>query len=163
MTQAPPEAAPRDAPQQPSEQERPALRVVDPNEPAPQETTEVEPEAGSEQETSEAESIEEDDGIAPDAPWQYRLGQAVADASDALPGLWSNRPASFAERVDYSMSADWTTAEAGQSGKRALHLIATIPLLAVDGLLLTPLRFCCEKNARFYLLLAALLILGYAL
>lgn len=163
MTQAPHEAAPRDAPQQPSEQERPALRVVDPNEPAARATGDGASDLGPQHEDPEVDSGEEDEGIAPDAPWQYRLGQAVADASDALPGLWSNRPASFAERVDYSMNADWTTAEAGQSGKRALHLIATIPLLAVDGLLLTPLRFCCEKNSRFYLLLAALLILGYAL
>lgn len=163
MTQAPHEAAPRDAPEQPPEQERPALRVVDPNEPAEQQRGDDASELGPQHADPEADSIEEDDGIAPDAPWQYRLGQAVADASDALPGLWSNRPASFAERVDYSLNADWTTAEAGQSGKRALHLIATIPLLFVDGLLVTPLRFCCEKNSRFYLLLAALLILGYAL
>lgn len=162
MTNSPPEAAApaRDAPEETSE-ERPTLRVVAPDEGPPQEATEGEPDGDVE--PSSVEDSADEDGIDPEAPWQYRLGQAVADAADALPGLWSNRPSSFAERVDYSLNGDWTTAEPGQSGKRAFHLIATIPCLAVDGLVVTPLRFCCEKPSLLYLLLAALLILGYAL
>lgn len=166
MTKPPETAAPaRDAPgpAPTTPEERPALRVVtsDENQPAEPAAAEAEQPGGAEPTSADPASAE--DEIAPDAPWQYRLGQAVAEAADALPGVWSNRPASFAEQVDYSLNGDWTTAEPGQSGKRALHLIATIPPLFVDGLIVTPLRLCCKKPSRFYLLLVALLILGYAL
>ena len=101
-----------------------------------------------------------DGDVEPQAPWQYRVHAAVTSGVHKLPTLWTERPVSFAERVEYSRSGDWAVAESG--AKRTLHLLGTIlclPVGAVGAFLLS----ASEKPSRFFLLVTALLIVSQLL
>lgn len=125
----------------PTESARPDLRVV-PDEPA-------DPNAA------------EDAEVGPVPPWQYRLGGVIAAWHDQLPGLYTQRPAAWSERVDYALRGDWTTSMPESGAKRQIHLLGVLACLVVDAAVATPLRWCCEKPSRLGLVVLGWFLFGH--
>ena len=94
------------------------------------------------------------EGVEPLPPWQSR----VTALAGRLPAVFTERPASFAERVEYSRTGDWATAE--EDWKRTVHLIATL-LAMVPGLVGALLLAVTARPGRVLLLAAALWLLAH--
>lgn len=95
----------------------------------------------------------------PEAPLTYRIHSGLAQGLGSLPGVWSQRQPALSEIVEYSVNGDWTIHPA----RRTLHLLGVILLCLPAGLLAIALAALARKPSRMLILLAALLILGYAL
>lgn len=105
------------------------------------------------------DDIDVPEDIQPQAPLTYRMHAGLAQALSQLPGVWSERQPALSEIVEYSQHGDWTTS----SGRRSWHLIGVIVLCLPLGLLAVALTHLSRKPGRVLILLAALLLLGYAL
>lgn len=92
--------------------------------------------------------------VEPLPPWQDRVTALVS----RLPAVFTERPASFAERVEYSRTGDWATAE--EEWKRTAHLLATL-LAMVPGLVGALLLAVTARPGRVLLLLAAVWLLAH--
>lgn len=123
-------------PPEPNIDERPNLQAV-PDPPAETETaaqpdTEVEVEPDGD--VLDADDGEDDgddepvldtngDPVTPQAPWDVQLTEAAVRYLHGIPAF-GQRPASFAEAIEYSQNGDWATNTNG--AKRAAHGIATV-------------------------------------
>lgn len=121
-------------PEDAEEQPRPDLQVV--REPAAAESTE-EPADLGEEATADAEHQNDDndgdepealldsngDPVTPQAPLDVQIREHVVRYLHGIPAF-GQRPASFAEALEYSQNGDWASSEKG--AKRAAHGIATV-------------------------------------
>lgn len=105
---------------------RPDLQVVrdaEPSEPG------EEPAAGEDtrddgQEAADAPVLDSNgEPVTPQAPLDVQLREAAVRYLHGLPGF-GQRPASFAESIEYSQTGDWATSSNG--AKRAVHGLATV-------------------------------------
>ena len=94
------------------------------------------------------------DGVTPLAPWHTRVSTVVSK----LPGVFTERPASFAERVEYSRSGDW--AHADEQWKRTAHLLAVLLTLPV-GLFGALLLAATARPGRVLVIAVALWLLTH--
>jgi hypothetical protein len=94
------------------------------------------------------------EGVEPLPPWQDRVTALVS----RLPAVFTERPASFAERVEHSRTGDWATAE--EDWKRTAHLLATL-LAMVPGLVGALLLAVTARPGRVLLLAVALWLLAH--
>ena len=95
----------------------------------------------------------------PQAPLTYRLHAGLAQALSQLPGVWSERQPALSEVVEYSIEGDWTV----HPRRRSAHLIGVIVLCLPLGIAAVVLGWLAKKPSRVLIVLAALLLLGYAL
>lgn len=133
-----------------------------------------EAEAMSEQDTSEVPQrpdlhvIHTDDlpdvpeGTVAEAPLLYRIHAGISEAAKRLPSVWSERHPSFAERIEYSLRGDWTTAQQESGARRSAHLIATFLCMPV-GWLGALLLWASDSPRRTGIVLAALILVGYVI
>lgn len=112
-------------------EQRPDLQVVrdaNPTDPAGQ------PAAGADAaESDDSQGAEGDhdgplldsngDPVTPQAPLDVQLREIAVRYLHGLPGF-GQRPASFAESIEYSQTGDWATSSNG--AKRAVHGLATV-------------------------------------
>lgn len=122
-------------PPEPGEdQPRPDLQVV--REPTAPESTQDPADLG--EDTIDAEHQDDDndgdieaeplldsngDPVTPQAPLDVQIREHAVRYLHGLPAF-GQRPASFAEAIEYSQTGDWATSEKG--AKRALHGMATV-------------------------------------
>lgn len=136
MTSSANSAVPAPEQQDPADHQRPDLRLVD-----------------------GLDDIDVPDDIQPQAPLTYRVHAGLAQALSQLPGVWSERQPALSEVVEYSIEGDWTA----YPRRRGAHLIGVIVLCLPLGIASVVLGWLAKKPSRVLIVLAALLLLGYAL
>lgn len=106
---------------------RPDLQVVRDAEPSePGEDSAAGEDTGTDdgQEAGEAPVLDSNgEPVTPQAPLDVQLREAAVRYLHGLPGF-GQRPASFAESIEYSQTGDWATSSNG--AKRAVHGLATV-------------------------------------
>lgn len=112
------------------ESQRPDLHIVratdtDPAEEDTAAAAEVKTPPETPAETTGPVPVVDADGqvVAPQAPLDVRIRNAVQQAIAAIPAL-SERPASFRESLEYSQRGDWTAND--NAAKRVVHGLATL-------------------------------------
>lgn len=143
---------------------RPDLQVVrdaDRSEPAEEPAAGEDTGTGESEEAGEAPLLDSNgDPVTPQAPLDVQLREIAVRYLHGLPGF-GQRPASFAESIEYSQTGDWATSSNG--AKRAVHGLATVITYVVTWPLVDLLGKARTKPGPFAVALLIAFVLAQVL